>query len=142
MGLLCIQAFAQEIPVYNLDNDKVKGYFSEKPYDSNDYSYTWITKYCYDLPWSWEKYEYGRIDRPFPAKVNFTSALEVNGKLFISAEEDATDSLTLKVAQGSTTIDVYNLIPNRTYDWVLSNAQTNDQIETGKFRTTGHVRML
>ena len=142
MGLLCMQAFAQEIPVYNLDNDKVKGYFSEKPYDSNDYSYTWITKYCYDLPWSWEQYDYGRIDRPFPAKVDFSHALEVNGKLFISAEEDATDSLTLKVSQGSTTIDVYNLIPNRTYDWVLSNAQTNDQIETGKFRTTGHVRML
>ena len=142
MGLFCMQAFAQDIPVYNLDNDKVKGYFSEPAYDSNDYSYTWITKYCYDFPWSWEKYEYGRIDRPFPAKVNFKSALEADGKLFISAEEDESDSLTLAVAQGSTTIDVYNLIPNRTYDWVVSNAQTNAPIDSGKFRTTGHVRML
>ena len=144
LGLISLQAFAQDdIPVYCLDNEKVAGYFSTPEYDPNDYSYTYILDYCYELPWNWKNYGKGeRLDQPLPAKVKLTNALAVEGTLYVSENEDYSDALVKSMASGTDSIDVYNLIPNRTYNWKVVNSASGAVIESGKFKTTGHVRML
>ena len=143
LGLLPLQAFSQSIPEYCLDNPTVAAYFSEPEYNSNDYSYTYITKYCYDLPWNWKNYGNGeRLDQPLPAKVNFQNALTEAGTLYVSENTDYSDALVKSVAQGISSIDVYNLIPNRTYNWKVVSNTSSAEIESGQFKTTGHVRML
>ena len=144
LGLISLQALAEDdIPVYCLDNEKVAGYFSTPAYDPNDYSYTYIRNYCYDLPWNWKNYGKGeRLDQPLPAKVKLTNSLAVEGTLYVSENEDYSDALVKSMANGTDSIDVYNLIPNRTYNWKVVNSATGVEIESGKFKTTGHVRML
>jgi hypothetical protein len=144
LGLISLQAFAQdEIPVYCLDNDKVAAYFSRPEYNPNDYSYTYIRDYCYDLPWNWKNYGTGeRLDQPLPAKVILQNALSAEGTLYVSENADYSDALVLSVAQGLSSIDVYNLIPNRTYNWKVIDKTSSAIVESGQFQTTGHVRML
>ena len=141
--LLTVNAHSKEIPTYCLDNEKVAGYFSTPEYNSNDYSYTYITDYCYDLPWNWKNYEDGkRLDQPLPAKVNLASPLGASAKLYVDEDANYTDALVLSVSAGDQSIDVYNLIPNRTYNWKVVDDATTDIVESGQFKTTGHVRML
>ena len=147
LGLISLPAFAQdEIPVYCLDNEKVAGYFSTPEYNPDDYSYTYILDYCWPLPWNWKNYGKGeRLDQPLPAKVILQNALSEYGTLSVSEYEDYADALELTVAPGNTSIDVYNLIPNRTYNWKVEIQQPGgpvEVVESGKFKTTGHVRML
>ena len=147
LGLISLPAFAQdEIPVYCLDNEKVAGYFSTPEYNPDDYSYTYILDYCWPLPWNWKNYGKGeRLDQPLPAKVILQNALSEYGTLSVSEYEDYADALELTVAPGDTSIDVYNLIPNRTYNWKVEIQQPGgpvEVVESGKFKTTGHVRML
>ena len=147
LGLISLPAFAQdEIPVYCLDNEKVAGYFSTPEYNPDDYSYTYILDYCWPLPWNWKNYGKGeRLDQPLPAKVILQNALSEYGTLSVSEYEDYADALELTVAPGDTSIDVYNLIPNRTYNWKVEIQQPGGPVtvvESGKFKTTGHVRML
>ena len=140
-GLIPLQSFA-DIPSYCLDNPKVAAYFAEPEYNPNDYSYTYITKYCYDFPWDWETRGYGRIDQPLPAKVNLASSLSAAGKLYVDEKADYSDALVLSVAAGAQSIDVYNLIPNRIYNWKVVDDASGNTVESGQFKTTGHVRML
>ena len=144
LGLISLPAFAQdEIPEYCLDNAKVAAYFSTPEYDPDDYSYTYITQYCYELPWNWKNYGTGeRYDQPLPAKVVLQKALSAEGTLYVSEDADYSDALVLSVAQGLSSIDVYNLIPNRTYNWKVIDKASSEVVESGKFKTTGHVRML
>ena len=147
LGLITLQAFAEEnIPVYCLDNEKVAAYFSRPEYNSNDYTYTYITDYCYDLPWNWRNYGTGeRLDQPLPAKVILQNALSEDGILYVSENADYSDALEMLVAPGARTIDVYNLIPNRTYNWKVECQMPGGSatvVESGQFKTTGHVRML
>ena len=144
LGLISLQAFAQDaIPVYCLDNEKVAGYFSRPEYNPNDYTKTYIRDYCYDLPWNWKNYGTGeRLDQPLPAKVVLQNALSAEGTLYVSENADYSDALVLSVAQGLSSIDVYNLIPNRTYNWKVIDKASSAIVESGQFQTTGHVRML
>ena len=143
LGLLSLQAFSQSIPEYCLDNPKVAAYFSEPEYNPDDYSYTYITDYCYPLPWNWKKYGDGeRLDHPLPAKVILQNPLAAEGTLYVSENADYSDALVLSVAAGAQSIDVYNLIPNRTYNWKVVDDASGDVVESGQFKTTGHVRML
>ena len=141
-GLISLQSFA-DVPSYCLDNPTVAAYFAEPEYNPNDYSYTYITKYCYDLPWDWKNRGNGeRLDQPLPAKVNLAASLSAAGKLYVDEDENYSDPLVLSVAAGAQSIDVYNLIPNRTYNWKVVDDANSNIVESGQFKTTGHVRML
>ena len=146
LGLLSLQVFSQSIPEYCLDNAKVAAYFSRPEYNPNDYSYTYITDYCYDLPWKWRYYGNGeRLDHPLPAKVILQNALSEPGILYVSENADYSDALIMAVNEGISSIDVYNLIPNRTYNWKVEYQKPGGSatlVESGQFKTTGHVRML
>ena len=143
ISFFATQIFADNIPVYCLDNEKVAGYFSTPEYDPNNYSYTYILDYCYRYPWNWKNLGTGeRLDQPLPAKVKFAATLGVAGTLYVSEDDNYSDALVKSVAAGTDSVDVYNLIPNRTYYWKVVNASTSAEIESGMFKTTGHVRML
>ena len=141
--LLSLQAFSQSIPEYCLDNPKVADYFSRPEYNPNDYSYTYITDYCYRYPWNWKNLGSGeRLDQPLPAKVNLAAPLTAAAKLYVDENADYSDALVQSAAVGDQSIDVYNLIPNRTYNWKVVDDANGDVVESGQFKTTGHVRML
>ena len=145
LGLLSLQVFSQSIPEYCLDNAKVAAYFSTPEYKSNDYTYTYIKDYCYPIPWRWKEYGGVRLDQPLPAKVNLQDALTEPGILYVSENADYSDALIMAVNEGISSIDVYNLIPNRTYNWKVEYQKPGGSatlVETGQFKTTGHVRML
>ena len=146
LGLFTTQVFADNIPSYCLDNEKVAGYFSTPEYNPNDYSYTYILDYCYRYPWNWKNLGTGeRLDQPLPAKVVLSAPCSVAATLTVTEDGgkvDASPDVVKSVAASTQTIDVYNLIPNRSYSWVLTNASTHEVIEQGQFTTTGHVRML
>ena len=146
--LLCLfsfQAFSQ-IPEYCLDNDVVHRYLTKVQYDPNDYSYSRIMEYCYSYPWDWEGEGNGvRLDVPLPAKVKLANALNTEATLYVSEYEDYSDALVKSLAIGTDSVDVYNLIPNRTYNWKVECQEPGGPVtvvESGQFKTTGLVRML
>ena len=146
LGLLGMQAISQEIPEYCLENETVHRYLTEVQYDPNDYSYSHIMEYCYSYPWDWEGEGKGvRLDFPKPVPIKLATALGVNSKLYVSENEDFSDSLVIEVDAGIDSIAVWNLIPGRTYNWKLEYEDIQGQtgvVETGKFKTTGTLRML
>ncbi|MBO7110372.1 MAG: tyrosine-protein phosphatase [Bacteroidaceae bacterium] len=147
LGLFGMQAISQEIPEYLLENETVHRYLTEVQYDPNDYSYSRIMEYCYSYPWDWEGEGQGvRLDFPKPVTLQLTSALPAAGKLYVAESEDYGDAdlLVMDIEQGAQTIDVYNLIPGRTYNWKLEydNAGVMTVAQSGKFKTTGQLRML
>ncbi|MBR4811037.1 MAG: tyrosine-protein phosphatase [Bacteroidaceae bacterium] len=147
VGLLAMQAKSQEIPEYCLENDVVHKYLTEVQYDPNNYNYSKIMDYCYSYPWDWEGEGKGvRLDFPKPVPLKLTGALPAAGKLYVAESEDYGDAdlLVMDIAQGVDSIDVYNLIPGRTYNWKLEydNAGVMTVFQSGKFKTTGTLRML
>ena len=147
-GLLVLQANAQNgIPEYCLENDVVHRYLTEVQYDPNNYNYSEITKYCYKYPWDWDGEGKGvRLDFPKPVTLKLTSALTAAGKLYVGESEDYSDAdlLVMDVAQGADSINVYNLIPGRTYNWKLEYDDNGVMTvaQSGRFKTTGTLRML
>ena len=146
VGLFAVQAYAQQsIPEYCLENDVVHKYLTEVQYDPNDYSKSKIMDYCYSYPWDWEGEGKGvRLDFPKPVTLKLESALGAAGKLYVGESEDYSDAdlLVMNVAKGADSVNVWNLIPGRTYNWKLVDAQTSALIKSGKFKTTGSLRML
>lgn len=147
LSLLSLQAFSQEIPEYCLENDVVHRYLTEVQYDPNDYSYSKIRDYCYDYPWDWEGEGKGvRLDFPKPVTLKLTSALPAAGKLYVGETEDYSDVdlLVMNVSQGADSINVFNLIPGRIYNWKLeyNDGGVMTVAQSGRFKTTGQLRML
>ena len=145
LGLLGIQAISQEIPEYLLENETVHRYLTEVQYDPNDYSYSKIRDYCCDFPWNWKEEVGVRLDFPVPVPVKFKSALGVDAKLYVSETEDYENAKIMDVLAGVDSVAVWNLIPGRTYNWKLECESVGGEkivTETGKFKTTGTLRML
>ena len=144
-GLFSLQAISQSIPEYCLENDVAHKYLTDVQYDPNDYSYSRITDFCYSYPWDWEGEGKGvRLDFPKPVPIKLESALAAAGKLYVGESEDYSDAdlLVMDIAQGTDSINVWNLIPGRTYNWKLVDAESSALITSGKFKTTGTLRML
>ena len=145
LGLFGMQAMSEEIPEYLLENETVHRYLTEVQYDPNDYSYSLIRNYCYDYPWNWKEEGGVRLDFPKPVPVKFKTALGVEAKLYVSETEDYENAKIMTIEAGVDSVSVWNLIPGRTYNWKLEYEDAQGQkgvVETGKFKTTGHLRML
>ena len=144
LGFISLQAFAQEPKEFCLENDAAHRYLTEVTYDSEDYTYTKILDYCDPVPYRYYKYDGYRKDQPLPVGIKLASAMPAAGTLYVSETEDFADSYTMAVAAGVDSINVYNLIPGKTYNYkvqyddngVMTNAQS------GQFKTTGTLRML
>ena len=144
LSLFSLQTFAGT-PSYCLDNEKVHAYLTRGTYDSNNYNYTWITDYCYEIPWKWKELGGVRYDRPLPAKIFFASTVADPSIVYVSEDSNYEDAYTMIVDPGADSVDFYNLIPNRSYYWKLETQApggTPTLIQEGQFTTTGMVRML
>ena len=146
LSLLTAQAFAQQqsIPEYCLENDAAHRYLTEVHY-TNDYTVTYILDYADPYP----IYEYVgyRKDLPNPVPIKLNAALDTVGTLYVSEMEDfpASDTKIMSIAKGIDSINVYNLIPGRTYNWKLEYPKVDSSIGvagSGRFKTTGTLRML
>ena len=144
LGLLSLQAFAQEIKEYCLENDAAHRYLNEVTYNSDDYTYTKITDYCDPVPYRYYKYDGYRKDQPLPVGIKLTSALDTVSTLYVS-EDGATIDYTMTIAKGQDSVNVYNLIPGRTYQYKVVYPKQDGTLVTADssaFKTTGTLRML
>ena len=146
--LFSAQAFSQEsIPEYCLENEAVHSYLTTVQYDPNDYSYSRIREFCDDMPWNWANEGGYRKDQPLPVPIKLAAALDTTSVLYVSETEDFSDAQTkiMNIATGVDSINVWNLIPGRTYNWKLEYPADGGQIAvaaSGKFKTTGTLRQL
>lgn len=150
MGLFTVQAFAQQqsIPEYCLENDVAHSYLTNVQYDPNNYETSSIMDYCYEYPWDWEGEGQGvRLDFPKPVPIKLAAALDTASTLYVSETEDFSDPQTkiMTIAKDVDSINVWNLIPGRTYNWKLEypkNDGSTGVAGSGQFKTTGTLRML
>ena len=134
------------VMVYNLENDRLKGYLDKveaNPYDPEDYSYTHMTSEFYG-GWG-EMNQNNRYDIPKPVPVSWSNPTSSNGtKVVYIYNDSAMTDLELSVtgiASNATSADVYNLIPGRMYYYKVTNSGSN-WTSTGQFMTTGRRRMM
>lgn len=129
--------------VYCLENEKVALYLDDvenSPYSPTDYSVTHMKQAYYGGNTS----KTNRLDWPRPVPVRWTNPDSGNTTKVVSLYNDSghTDlEFTVVVSDVTATrADVYNLIPGRTYYYVVSNGDFD--IARGTFRTTGRRRMM
>lgn len=108
---------------YNVENSLLREYMSTPAYDSNDYSYTYITlpSEISDTPGS------GSLSVP-EGSATITVTSSVDGKSF-------TDTVS------GSTYEVKNLIPNVTYNYEIKDT-ANTVVKSGKIYPTGTRRMI
>lgn len=126
---------------FNLENDSVRAYFDKveaEPYDPSDYSYSHVAEFSADAS------ETNRLDWPKPVTLRWLNPDADNLSKQVEVYNDAamTDlELTVPVSfASSTSADIYNLIPGRSYYYKVSNGA--NLLTTGVFRTTGRRRMM
>lgn len=143
MSLFSLQAFTQEIPAYLLENEAANHFINDFVYDSNDYTYTKVLDYADPAPiYNYVGY---RKDQPQPVPIKLTAPLDTIGTLYISEKDDYSKAITRYIYKGKDSIAVYNLIPGKTYNWKVETKTPEGDtqiVETGKFKTTGTLRML
>ena len=138
LGLFSMQANSQEIPEYCLENDVVHSYLTEVTYSPDNYQESKILNYCDNPPYNNKGV---RKDQPKPVTINLSNALSEAATVSVSEYNDYSNALTMSVAKGAESITVWNLIPGRTYNWKVVK-RDGTTVESGKFKTTGHLRML
>lgn len=123
--------------VYNLENTYVKSYLdaAQQLYtDSNYKTITIVTQYCLDQSAT------NRKDIPAPVTLSWSSSSSSVRKVTVFNDASMTDT-QMTASTSSNTIDIYNLIPGRTY-WYKVSTDAEGVIASGKFETEGRIRML
>lgn len=131
-------------PTYSIENDMVAGYLDyveTHPYGPSypsDYTTSWVTMFSTGTG------ENNRLDWPKPVPVSWENPTtgNTNKTVVIYNDADHTDpEMEVSVSSTSaTTADIYNLIPGRTFWYVVKNGDTD--IASGHFATTGRRRMI
>lgn len=132
----------REGPVFSLENDKMAAYLDDvyaNPYSPEDRSVSYMNAY-----YKGNTDKTNRLDWPKPVPVSWTNPSSGNAAKVVYVYNDAqmTD-LELSVEVGSTTttsVDIYNLIPGRTYYYKVTVG--NQPYTSGSFQTTGRRRMM
>ena len=132
---------AQQGNTFSIENDMVASYLDRvesEPYDTEDYSYTYVTNYSSGTG------QNNRLDWPKPVPVSWTNPSSGNSTKVVYIYNDSSMNdleMTVDVnSSSSTSADVYNLIPNRTYYYRVTNG--GNVLTTGSFNTTGRRRMM
>ena len=123
---------------FSVENDRVAAfldYEEEHPYNPNDYSYTYVMEYREGTG------QNNRLDIPEPVPVTWTTSVS-NPTVVIYKDQARTDEEIMAFTEDETptSANVYNLIPGRTYYYVVKEG---DQVKAeGSFKTTGRRRMI
>ena len=133
---------ASQTGVYNLENEAIEDYLdrAEAGYTFDNHgqtSYVQTILNTYGSPSA-----SNRIDWPAPVTVTWTQSVTAsNCTLAVYYDQAYTNEEIMAVPQiSSTTADIYNLIPGKTYYWVLKNGNTT--VASGHFDTEGRRRMM
>lgn len=134
--------------VFSIENDKLKAYLDRvdaHPYDPQDFSVTYMTQDLYGGNTN-HGTNSDRTDWPKPVPVSWTNPSSGNSTKVVYVYNDAamTDpELSVSVrSRSATSANVYNLIPNRTYYYKVTNGNSSTPVARGVFSTTGRRRML
>jgi len=129
-----LAGFGQEPAVadyrQNLENDAVKNYMQEVRYEPGDDS---------ELELYRKNMSY-RGDWPKPVTMVMPQTMAESVVIVCCDDETLQDSLTFHVATDKRIIELYNLIPQRTYRYEMKDGET--VLQHGKISTEGQVRML
>ena len=123
---------------YSIENDNVAAFLNyeeEHPYNPADYSYTWVETYRDGTSST------NRLDLPKPVPVTWTTSVS-NPMVVIYNDPAHTDveKMAFTENETSTSANVYNLVPGRTYYYVVKEGQ---QVKAeGGFKTAGRRRMI
>ena len=125
--------------LFSVENDSVAAFLDYEeahPYDPSNYSYTYVSGYRSGTGQS------KRLDIPKPVPVTWTTSVS-NAKVVIYHDPAHNNEETMALVKNITTTsaDVYNLIPDQTYYYVVKD--NNQQVKAeGSFKTTGRRRMI
>ena len=125
---------------YSVENDEVALYLNRvdaHPYNPSDRSVSYVGDYYSSSG------ENNRLDWPKPVPVTWTNPSSGNASKTVSVYNDAsyTDLVTtVSVSASAVMAEVYNLIPGRTYYYVVKNG--GSVFKEGYFETAGRRRMI
>ena len=148
-GTASYTVVVQQEAVFSLENEKVAEYLDlvdAHPYYPPDYTTTQMTAALQ----SGNTDRVNRLDWPKPVPVNWSNPSSGNEPKRVLVYNYDADSQTkgalefeLDLGSSATGVNVYNLIPNRTYRYeVLNGEQATEPFDYGVFRTTGRRRMI
>ena len=130
---------AQSVPsVVSIENEVLEKYLNDSDYDTTDYSYTHMSKYVPE--------RYGQCDKPAPVVFSWdvwNPWKEM--QLEICDMNDPTTPIARYIIPTSQlSCRVYNLIPERTYVYVLLGKSFDKlfPVEEGSFFVEGRRRMI
>ena len=148
---------------FNLENDDVKDYLDNGVNDYTDDNYTGngsvthVASYAHSVPTHSESssgggwggfggeqvvYPEDRIDVPNPVQLFWTNASVGEATVSIYSDQDLEDLVwDQSTAVGSTSANVYNLIPGETYYCTVVDTN-GDYLLKGVFTTEGRRRMI
>lgn len=125
---------------FRLEKEQVAAYLDymeAHPYDPADYSYTCVTDY------SKYKSSTARLDLPLPVTLTWTASQTGTKSVSVYYDAGHTEPEPMALAYFSNTsqsVDIYNLIPNRHYYYVIKAGNT--EVASGEFNTTGQRRLI
>ena len=141
-GSASYTVIVRQDPVFNLENDKVAEYLDlvyAHPYSPPDYTSTHMTA---ELQ-SGNTDQVNRTDWPKPVPVNWSNPSAGNVTKTVYVYNDAAmtaEEFHLDAGSNATGVEIYNLIPNRTYYYKVTNG--GEELTRGSFSTTGRRRMI
>ena len=127
--------------VYNLENDAISAYLTEALglYTDQNRSTTLIKNNQNPVYSNFYPNTSTRYDCPKPVPISWSTVVTGEKTVYIYNNSTRTD-VEMQVKSTSTSVDVYNLIPGRTYYYTVKSGNTN--LAEGAFMTSGRRRMM
>ena len=126
-----------DLGTFNLENDKVKQFLdaAEQQYTDDNTGTSIVSSYSSSAS------NTNRLDIPKPVTINWGTASSGTATITIFADKDMQEVVWTQTAtSGSTSDDVYNLIPGRTYYCTVED--NSGALLKGAFVTEGRRRMM
>ena len=124
--------------LFNLENDNVRRYLDDAESKYNDTNYKGNDKITVVSNYTSGS---GRKDIPKPVPIEWETTSSGTTTITIYSDAGLTDVVwTQTASSGSTSCDVYNLIPGETYYCTVDDS--NGNLLKGVFETTGRRRMI
>ena len=123
---------------FMVHSEIIEEFLKNVTYDERDYSYTHI----FDKPWG----DYGapgELDRPNALNVTWETS-EADGPLTLTLTEEETGwSAQYKLKAGTASYDLTNLVPNVSYNYVVTRDEAEGAIVgRGSFKTIGTLHLV
>ncbi len=123
----------------NLENSSVKNYLDNGTNDYTDDNYSGTTNVAQYAPGN----NSPRVDIPNPVSLDWGTASSGTATITVYNDQALTDEFwTWTAIKGSTSYDIFNLIPGRTYYCTVVDDANSNYLYKATFNTEGRRRML